>query len=332
MLALRPGLLLLDEATANLDPDGVALVTARSLAAVAGAARAPTAGDGRAPGRRRSLDLVDPRGRARAGRRRRRRRAARRGVRRAGRRAGRGGRLGAGRRHPASPRRRAPGPGPAAARRARPCGSATRPPGTDALAATDLAVRAGEALALTGPNGAGKSTLALAAGRAAAGRPTARCVAEPALDPPQPAAAALALARPRTWCGRIGTVFQDPEHQFVTATVRDELLARAAAVRLVTGGRGRPRRRAAGPAPPGPAGRGQPVHAVRRREAAAVGGHRAGHRAPRPGPGRADVRAGPPHRASWSTCSPTCATPAAASRSSPTTATSPPPWPTAPCD
>ncbi|MEV7636676.1 ABC transporter ATP-binding protein [Pseudarthrobacter enclensis] len=82
-------------------------------------------------------------------------------------------------------------------------------------------VRAGQALTVTGPNGAGKSTFALTL----AGL----------LDPVDGAVSATtALARgagidPCRWKAeqlieRIGTVFQEPEHQFVTGNVRDELL------------------------------------------------------------------------------------------------------------
>ncbi|SCF45247.1 energy-coupling factor transport system ATP-binding protein [Micromonospora mirobrigensis] len=89
------------------------------------------------------------------------------------------------------------------------------------LAPTDLSVRAGEALAVLGPNGAGKSTLALLLGgllRPGAGRVTASAelAGRDARTPPH-RWRAPALAR------RIGSVFQDPEHQFVTGTVRDEL-------------------------------------------------------------------------------------------------------------
>lgn len=90
-----------------------------------------------------------------------------------------------------------------------------------ALVRVDLQVRSAEALAVTGPNGSGKSTLAmLLAGLL---RPTAGAVL---------AGEALAPGRGHdpVWrwpagvlAQRIGTVFQDPEHQFLTGRVRDEL-------------------------------------------------------------------------------------------------------------
>ena len=84
----------------------------------------------------------------------------------------------------------------------------------------DLVLPAASSTVLTGPNGAGKSTLALTLG---------------GLLPPRGGAVVAApdLARgigdaPVRWRSkelltRIGTVFQEPEHQFVAATVRDEL-------------------------------------------------------------------------------------------------------------
>ncbi|WP_417509112.1 ABC transporter ATP-binding protein [Microbacterium sp.] len=87
-------------------------------------------------------------------------------------------------------------------------------------AGISLQVRAGAALAVTGPNGAGKSTLALTlAGLLppAAGR----VVAEPALaDGAGPSPIAWSSRRLLT---RIGMVFQEPEHQLLAKTVRDEL-------------------------------------------------------------------------------------------------------------
>ena len=81
-------------------------------------------------------------------------------------------------------------------------------------------VHAGRALAVTGANGSGKSTLALAMAGLL-----------PAEQGSVSASARLAngLGRdPGRWSGpqlvrRIGTVFQDPEHQFLTGSVRNEL-------------------------------------------------------------------------------------------------------------
>lgn len=84
----------------------------------------------------------------------------------------------------------------------------------------DLDVHAGEALALTGPNGAGKSTLGLTL---AGLLPPARGQVTAA-----PVLAAGAGTAPIRWASRdlltrIGMVFQEPEHQLLAKTVRDEL-------------------------------------------------------------------------------------------------------------
>jgi energy-coupling factor transport system ATP-binding protein len=94
-------------------------------------------------------------------------------------------------------------------------GVAFRYPGSVAWALenADLDVRAGEAVALTGPNGSGKSTLALiVAGLLRPGRGTARLGADDAWRLPA-----------RRLVTRVGTVFQDPEHQFVARRVDEEL-------------------------------------------------------------------------------------------------------------
>ncbi|MGN9918833.1 ABC transporter ATP-binding protein [Micromonospora palomenae] len=207
-LALRPGLLLLDEPTANLDPAGADLVRR----AVAGALSADTTLILVEHRVAEALPLVDrvvvlePGG----------------GVRADG---------------PPEAVFAAHGEALAAEGvwvpgRTIPPRHATTPPGDELLTAdrlglpprlapTDLRVRAGEALAVLGPNGVGKSTLALLLGgllRPGVGRVTATAALAGADDRTPPHRwRAPALAR------RIGSVFQDPEHQFVTATVFDEL-------------------------------------------------------------------------------------------------------------
>ncbi len=93
----------------------------------------------------------------------------------------------------------------------------SRPP---VLSEVDLEVGTGRCTALVGPNGGGKSTLLLAlAGlsRPAAGEVLAdRALASGASPNPH-------RWRPRELVTRIGSVFQDPRHQFVTSTVRAEL-------------------------------------------------------------------------------------------------------------
>ncbi len=84
----------------------------------------------------------------------------------------------------------------------------------------DLDVHAGSALAIVGPNGAGKSTLGLTlAGLLAPARGEVHARPELAdgLD------AAPIRWRSRDLLTRIGTVFQDPEHQLLARTVREEL-------------------------------------------------------------------------------------------------------------
>lgn len=127
-----------------------------------------------------------------------------------------------------------PGSGDGATRGVRPLGGAGD--GAVLLAATglgtargkrqrvgsgiDLEVRAGRVLAVTGPNGVGKSTLGLTlAGLLRHVDGSLRAT---------PALAAGIGDDPAAWtsrqlAARIGTVFQDPEHQFVARSVREEL-------------------------------------------------------------------------------------------------------------
>ncbi|MCR2800185.1 ATP-binding cassette domain-containing protein [Microbacterium sp. zg-Y818] len=104
-----------------------------------------------------------------------------------------------------------------------------RTPGVPVAGPLDLEVQAGEVLGVVGPNGAGKSTLGLTLAGLARSE-AGRVVASDAL-----AAGAAARRRradagtdPAGWSSRslltrIGTVFQDPEHQLLARTVREEL-------------------------------------------------------------------------------------------------------------
>ncbi|MRG58649.1 ATP-binding cassette domain-containing protein [Agromyces sp. CFH 90414] len=95
-----------------------------------------------------------------------------------------------------------------------------REPGALVQSGLDLDLPEAASTVLTGPNGVGKSTLALTmggllhpiAGRLAASPGLARGLA------PEPI-----RWRSKQLLTRIGTVFQEPEHQFVARTVRDEV-------------------------------------------------------------------------------------------------------------
>ncbi|MCU1613492.1 MAG: HMP/thiamine import ATP-binding protein [Frankiales bacterium] len=201
VLARRPGLLLLDEPTAALDAGGAALV--RDAVARATADRASTvlvvdhdAGPW--------LPLVDrvvelrPGGLVEHGP----------GWRPPERAAGLG--------LPVAPG----GPDLLGAERA---GFTHRGAAAASLRPTDAALTSGRVLAITGPNGAGKSTLALllaglrrpSTGRVVAARQLSDGVGRGGRDPYRWRAADLV--------SRIGTVFQQPEQQFLTGHVRDEL-------------------------------------------------------------------------------------------------------------
>lgn len=80
---------------------------------------------------------------------------------------------------------------------------------------TDLALRVGELTAIEGRSGSGKSTLAtMLAGLAAPSTGSVRTTEDDSQ---------LYRRRPRRLARLVGTVFQNPEHQFVRPTVRQEL-------------------------------------------------------------------------------------------------------------
>ncbi|MGM1029883.1 MAG: ABC transporter ATP-binding protein [Actinomycetota bacterium] len=101
-------------------------------------------------------------------------------------------------------------------------------------AAIGLEIRAGEALVVTGRNGAGKSTLALTL--AGLMPPVSGTVSATAALRGTGSGGVVADApirwRPKQLATRIGTVFQQPEHQFVAARVRDEIAAGLKALRM----------------------------------------------------------------------------------------------------
>lgn len=92
--------------------------------------------------------------------------------------------------------------------------------GTDAVCGVDLDLRAGEALAVAGANGSGKSTLALLLGGLLA---PSRGEARVGRAHQQLAGRAMHRLPARRLVEVVGSVFQQPEHQFLTGRVRDEL-------------------------------------------------------------------------------------------------------------
>ena len=216
VLALDPGALLLDEPTAMLDPDG-----ARRLRAVVGE-RLDAAGTGMLLVEHRValwLDLVDrvvvlePGGGVLADG------PPERVLAERGEELSRAGVWVPGR-EVAAPARGASAAPPADLLLLDDVAVGHRGAGAPVLEGVTARVLAGRSVALRGANGAGKSTLALALAGLAA--PVAgRLTAAPALA--RGAGATPVRWRPRELVARVGSVFQDPRHQFVAGTVAEEL-------------------------------------------------------------------------------------------------------------
>lgn len=90
-----------------------------------------------------------------------------------------------------------------------------------AVGPISLQLRSGEALAVVGPNGSGKTTLALLLGGLL--RPTLGSLRAAGSFADSSHAEGVWRWPARALAKRIGSVFQDPEHQFLTARVIDEL-------------------------------------------------------------------------------------------------------------
>jgi energy-coupling factor transport system ATP-binding protein len=209
-LALRPSLLLLDEPTANLDPAGGTLVREALRRVLEGGERTMMLVEHRVP---EAADLVDRVVVLEAGG----------GVMADGPPAEvfqeRGDELAAAGiwvpNHPLPTPSQRPRPPSEAVVTAEQVGYRFPGAALNALGPMDLEVRSSEALAIVGPNGSGKSTLALLLGGLL--RPTTGSVHGPD---------GQRLWRVPAWrlAESIGSVFQDPEHQFLAGSVRDELM------------------------------------------------------------------------------------------------------------
>jgi energy-coupling factor transport system ATP-binding protein len=96
------------------------------------------------------------------------------------------------------------------------------------LAVPDLALPSARLTALTGPNGVGKTTLALTLGGLLP--PVAGRVV-PAVGLASGLRGGPSAWRSRDLLGRVSVVFQSPQHQFLAGTVRDELAVGPRALR-----------------------------------------------------------------------------------------------------
>ena len=103
-------------------------------------------------------------------------------------------------------------------------------PGGDAGQSLTFDVRSGEVLAITGPNGVGKTALALTLGGLISPH-SGELNAAASLQDGARSVQAISW-RSKELLSRIGSVFQAPEQQFISGTVREELAAGPRALEL----------------------------------------------------------------------------------------------------